>query len=208
VSYSKSSSITVSNGSFDATYRARKSTTTLEGTWDRTESPDSGTTDRTRVGLQHSFLRPGPRFIIGLASFERNEELGIDGRLQGGGAWAWRFHETQDAAAGVYLGAVANNEWITGEEGSQSSVEGVVGMQWRIFRFAKPEISLSSTFNVYPSLTESGRVRGRTDVTLRRKFAGDFTFDLSFYGDYDNQPPGDMTVTTDYGVSTSLGVTF
>jgi hypothetical protein len=81
-------------------------------------------------------------------------------------------------------------------------------MQWRLYRFAKPEFSLNSTFNVHSSLTESGRVHGRTDVTLRRKFAGDFTFDLSPYGDHDNPPPGDRTATTDHGVATSLGMTF
>lgn len=108
----------------------------------------------------------------------------------------------------MYLGAVANQEWITGQEDSQASVEGVVALEWRIFRFAEPEISLASPLDVYPSPTGSGRIRARTDVALLRKFAGDFTVDLSFHDAYDNRPPGGRAVTNDYGFATSLGVTF
>jgi hypothetical protein len=208
VNYAKSTSTSVSSARFDATYRSRATSAGLEGSFDRTSTPARGTSDRLRLAYTQSFLRPRARYWIGLGSFERNEELGVEGRLQAGAAHGWRFYEAQDSTAAVYTGVVVNQEWVTGLEGSQQNIEGVIGLQWRIYRFATPETSLTSSLAAYPSLTEAGRVRARTDVSLRRKLAGDFTLQLSLYGDYDSRPPGDVGVTADYGFVTSLGYSF
>ena len=86
-------------------------------------------------------------------------------------------------------GAVANQEWTDGADESQQSLEGVLGASWRIFRFNKPETSLSATAYLYPSLTESGRHRGTLDVSLKREIISDLFFDISFYDSYDSDPP-------------------
>jgi len=146
--------------------------------------------------------------LLLLNSIERNDELGIDARLQSGGAVARYFAQDQDSEVLLLAGAVANQEWIKGaEEDNQSSIEAVLGGQWRIFRFNDPDTSLSSALYLYPSVTESGRWRGNLDVSLRREIISDFFLDFSFYESYDSDPPS-AGETTDYGVVTSLGYKF
>ena len=88
-----------------------------------------------------------------------------------------------------------------------TSLEAVLGAQWRIFRFSDPEISLSSSAYLYPSITESGRYRGNLDISLRREIINDLFFDISLYESYDSDPPAEGN-TTDYGIVTSLGYKF
>ena len=206
--YAKSNGVNVSSARFDVGSRGPRAAWTLEGSWDRTSSRGNPATDRVRLAYGHEFVRPRARFWSGLGSFERNEELGIDGRLQVGGAHGWRFHEAPDSSAAFYVGAVVNREWTTGTSDNQENIEGVAGLQWRIYRFADPEVSLTSTFAAYPSFTDAGRLRSRADVALRREFADDFTLQLTLYHDYDNRPPGARETTSDYGFATSLGYSF
>jgi Protein of unknown function, DUF481 len=84
----------------------------------------------------------------------------------------------------------------------------VLGAEWRIFRFSKPETSLNSSFLLYPSLTESGRYRSELNITLSRELIEDLTFDLSYYNSYDSDPPDETASRSDYGVVTSLGYKF
>jgi len=61
---------------------------------------------------------------------------------------------------------------------------------------------------LFPSLTESGRYRTDSSVSLRREIVSDFFLDLSFYYTYDSDPPDALAETSDYGVVTSLGYSF
>jgi hypothetical protein len=148
-----------------------------------------------------------------LNTLERNDELGIDARLTSGAGLARYFAQDQDSEIMLFAGAVANQEWtdVNGEgleeDESQSSLEGVLGATWRIFRFGDPDVSLSSSAFLYPSLTESGRHRGNLDVSLRREIISDLFFDISFYESYDSDPPSGGE-TTDYGFVTSVGYKF
>jgi hypothetical protein len=206
--YASSTDTGAGSATLDATYRSRTLVAGLSASYNRTSDSNGDSSNRWRVAYQHALVRPKARYLLGLASMEANDELGLQGRLQLGGALMWRFHERADSIANTYAGLVLNQEWETDGSGSTSSLEAVLGLNWQIYRFANPETTLSSTFEVYPNLTDSGRVRARTDVSLKRKFYGDFTFQLQFYDDYDSRPPSADAVTNDYGFTTSLGYTF
>ena len=128
-------------------------------------------------------------------------------RLQSGAAIARYFLQGADREVMALTGVVANKEWTSGVDDELSSLEAVFGAQYRIFRFSDPEISLSSSAYLYPSLTESGRRRGNLDISLRREIISDLFFDISLYESYDSDPPAEGT-TTDYGIVTSLGYKF
>jgi hypothetical protein len=206
--YASSTDTGAGSAALDATYRSRTLVAGFSASYNRTSDSNGEASDRWRIAYRHALVRPKARYLLGLASMEANDQLGLQGRLQVGGAAMWRFHERPDSVANTYAGVVLNQEWETGGGGSTSSLEAVLGLNWQIYRFANPETSLSSTFEVYPNLTDSGRIRARTDVSLRRKFYGDFTFQLQFYDDYDSRPPSADAVTNDYGFTTSLGYTF
>lgn len=143
-----------------------------------------------------------------LGSLDRNEELGIESRVQVGAAVGRRFLQRSDAELTGFAGVSFNQEWSTGAAGSQQSLEGVLGAQWRVFRFSDPETSLDLSLLAYPSLTESGRYRSELSTTLSRELVDDLTFDISLYGSYDSQPPDVSAEESDYGVVTSLGYKF
>jgi hypothetical protein len=206
--YASSTDTGAGSAAFDATYRSRVHVSSLAGNYNRTVDSDGQASDRWRVSYRHALVRPKARYLLGLASMEANDELGLQGRLQVGGAYMWRFHERPDSVASTYAGLVLNEEWEKAGSGSSTSMEAVAGLTWQIYRFANPETTLSSSLEVYPSLTDSGRVRARADVSLKRKLFGDFTFQLQFFDDYDSRPPSEDAVTNDYGFTTSLGYSF
>jgi hypothetical protein len=205
--YTKSTGISTGSIAFNSAYQAEQLKITLDASAYETSSPDTESSSREQIASTVQFKRDRPSFLLLLNSLERNDELGIDRRLQSGGALARYFRQDQDSELMLLAGAVANQEWTSGADDSQQSLEGVLGAQWRIFRFSDPEVSLTSTLYAYPSLTESGRVRGSLDVSLRREIISDLFFDLSLYDSYDSDPPSEGE-KNDYGIVTSLGYKF
>jgi hypothetical protein len=205
--YTKSTGISTGSIVFNSAYQAERLRITLDASAYETSSPDTEPSSREQISSTVQFQRERPSFLLLLNSLERNDELGIDARLQSGAALARYFRQDQDSEMMLLVGAVANQEWTNGVDDSQQSLEGVLGAQWRIFRFSDPEVSLASTFYAYPSLTESGRVRGSLDVSLRREIINDLFFDISLYDSYDSDPPSEGE-KNDYGIVTSLGYKF
>ena len=206
--FTKSSDIKIVSTHLDASYRAATVAMGLNIDVTSTTSPEQGTLDRDQINFNYQWLRPKRNFWAGLLSLERNEELGIEGRLQAGGSLGHYFRQTSFSEVTGSIGVVANQEWVTGTEGGQQSAEGLLAGSWRLYRFSTPETSLTSSAALYPGITESGRYRANVDVTLRREIIEDFFIDLSVYYDYDNQPPGDDPAKDDYGVVTSIGYSF
>ena len=59
-----------------------------------------------------------------------------------------------------------------------------------------------------PNLSDTGRVRGELDVSLKWEMIADLFWQLSSYHSYDNRPPTVGAEKSDYGVVTSLGYDF
>jgi Protein of unknown function, DUF481 len=208
LNYSKATDISVTSARFESGYRSEFNVASLTAEFNRTSSPDAGVSDRLNLGYVHQYLRPRGRFYIGGTSFERNEELGIDGRLQLAGGVGRFLRQSSISELSIYGGLALNQEWVTGAEDSQQTIEAVLGSNWRIFRFSSPETSLTSSFVVFPGLTEWGRVRTNLNVSLRRELIDDLYLDLSIYHSYDSEPPSEDAATDDYGIVTSLGYSF
>jgi hypothetical protein len=206
--YANSSRVSVVSVHFDATYRAALNTLSLRIDSNSTTSPEEGTVDRQRVAVTYQRARPGARFRAGIASFDRNQELGVDGRLQAGAAFGRHLFQSSVAEVSTLVGAVVNQEWVTGNESNRQNVEGLLAGSWRVFRFTAPETSLAFSAVLFPSLTESGRYRASVDTSLRREVIENFFVDLSFWYDYDSLPPSDAAAKDDFGITTSLGYSF
>lgn len=207
-SFSKSSDVTVISGGFDATYRSEDIAAALGLDINSTTSPEQGQQDRDKIAFTYQWLLENRNYWAGIASLERNEELGIDSRMQLGGGFGRFVRQTPYSEVQAFAGATYTKEWVTGDEEGQDSAEGVLGGSWRIFRLNTPKTTLTSQLVLYPSLTESGRYRGTADVSLRKEIIEDFFLELSFYYDYDSEPPGEATAKDDYSIVTSLGYTF
>jgi Protein of unknown function, DUF481 len=206
--YTKSSDITVLSGSFNTSYRGPKSSWNLGVDMNSTRDPAQGTIDRDAIKYGYRWLQPGGHFWAGLTSLERNEETGIEARLLVGGGYGSYFLQTSNNEVAALVGLAVTQEWATGATGDQASLEGMLGVDWRVFDFASPKTNLTAKGVVYPSLTESGRYRTDASISLRREIISDLYLDLSFYQTYDSDPPDVTADTSDYGIITSLGYSF
>jgi putative salt-induced outer membrane protein YdiY len=206
--YTRSSDITVLSGNFNTNYRGPKSNWNFNVDVNSTRDPNQGTIDRDSIRFEHRWLMPGGRFWAGLTSLERNEQTGIEARALLGGGYGSYFLQTSRSEFAALLGIAATREWATGQAEDQSSLEGILGVDWRVFDFASPKTNLTARAVLFPSLTESGRYRTDSSITLRREIVTDLFLDLSFYHNYDSDPPDELASTSDHGIVTSLGYSF
>jgi len=88
---------------------------------------------------------------------------------------------------------------------SQNTAAAVIGVDAAMFKFDKTKLTLSAT--AVPALNQPGRVYSNVNTTYYIKFWGNFTWNLSFYGNWDNQPPAHFS-GSDYGMTSGLGWTF
>lgn len=207
--FAKSSDITVLSAHFDAAYRAPTFAMSLRADTTSTNTTAEGTLDRSSIAFSYQWLKPRRRFWTGLTSFERNEELGIEGRAQVGGGYGYYLRQSSSSEIAAVIGLAASKEWVVGTQNSRENLEGLLGASWRVYRFRSPETSLTSGLTFFPSLTEEDRYRANLNLSLRREIVENFFLDLSTYYDYDSRPPDAESVARDdYGVVTSLGYTF
>ncbi len=146
-------------------------------------------------------------FYTGVGSLLQSTEQDI--RLQssiGGGVGRY-VKNTNRARIAVYGGLAYQNTKYnnTTPDPSQNTVAGLVGASAELFRFNKT--NLTATTTVIPAFNQPGRVFTTLNATYWMKFWSNFTWNVSFYGNWDNQPPPTFS-GSDYGTSTGLGWTF
>ena len=181
----------------------------IDGSTSLTSQRNAEDSNRFDVGGTYRWLRPERWFWQGFASLEGNDELGLDLRTIAGGAYGRFLAQTQRHEWAAYSGLALTREDYTGSNAeSNESVEAVFGTQYWYFRYDTPEASVGATLNLFPSLTESGRVRSEGRLRTRYEIVTDLFFELSFYGTYDNEPGEGAESKSDYGVTSSLGYSF
>lgn len=141
------------------------------------------------------------------------------GSVQGNQELALDIREVLGAGIGRFLAQGAHSEWsaVAGlayvrenfrSEPVQNSLEAVLSTEYSFFIYDTPKRSLDAGLAVFPSLTESGRVRVEADIDSRFEIVEDLFFDLSVYGSYDSKADPSAPSNSDYGVITSLGYSF
>jgi hypothetical protein len=178
----------------------------LDGATTQTSQQDVEDTGRFNVdGVYRRFL-PDRWFWQAFATLDGNDELGLDLRATVGGAYGRFVSQTPQQEWAAYAGlAVTREDFSVGVE---ESVEGVLGTQYWFFRYDTPEASLDATLNLFPSFTDSGRVRSEARLRSRYEIVVDLFFEVSLYGSYDSDPGEGADSKSDYGVTTSLGYSF
>lgn len=208
VNYSRAAALSATSFRFTAEYQGLRTLASLSTAADVTTSKGNNTNQRLTVDFSERFFLAGTRFWSALTSFERIQQLGVNGRLQAGLALGQSLYRTPDQDLLAYGGVAASEEQVKNTGATDHSLEGVLGLDWRVYKFADDKTTLNASLVFYPGLTDGGRVRGRLNLDLSRKLSSSLTLTLSVYDDYDNRPPGEPAVTNDYGIVTGLGYTF
>lgn len=187
--------------------RNEKRQWSLDGSTTLISQTGKDDTSRYDVGALNRRFLADRWFWQGFGSFAGNDELGLDLRTTLGAAFGRFLRQDQKSDWAAYAGLAVTHENFS-EQPTNESVEGVLGTQYWYFRYDSPEASFDATLNLYPSLTESGRVRSEGRLRARYEIVSDLFFEASFYGSYDSEPGEGAESKSDYGVTTSLGYSF
>jgi len=144
-----------------------------------------------------------------LTSFDlsRNEELELDLRASIIGAYGRDVLQSSRSRFSLAAGLSANREKYFLEEGV-SNWEALLTAKYDLFLFEGHETTLTTTLQLFPSLTDSGRYRVEFASSLRRKLVRDFTLSLTLEESYDSRPPDATIEKSDFRFRTTIGWSF
>ena len=162
---------------------------------------------RASLTTSYQHLLKNDWFVGGLVFFDRNTDLGLDLRASGGVLVGRYLVQTNRTQLMVGVGATVNRE-VPVEGASKTSAEALVGGQFSTFAYDFPKLTFTASLMVFPSLTESGRVRLQADTSVRREIVTDFYVSISIFDSFDSKPPTVGAATNDWGPVISIGYKF
>jgi len=205
IDYKKASDVLLVNLSSNVRLKEEKFEVSVGANWNETSRTENNNSSRADVSTTYTRFLSNRWFWKGSAGFERNEELGLD--LRGlVGATAGKYLIQKPTFRWELNAGLAGN-WEQRQDGETTSAEGLIRSSIDIFNYTIPITRLSANVNVFPGITESGRLRVNTDITMRNEIIRSLFWDLSFYSTYDNRPPEGAS-KDDYGIVTSIGASF
>ena len=166
------------------------------------------TSTRNNGTLFYRHLLPQKNwFYTGVAGLLQSTEQDI--ALQSNvGAGIGRYLKNSNRARIALYGGMAYQNTRYNQilvNGTQNTIAGLVGASAELFRFNKTNLAINAT--VIPAFNRPGRVYTTLNASYWMKFWSNFTWNVSFYGNWDNEPPPTFS-GSDYGTSTGLGWTF
>ena len=154
-------------------------------------------------------LRWNNWFYTGIANLLQSSEQDIQLQTNLGGGIGRYLKNTNRSTIIVFGGLAWQNTRYSQTNGlqqfNQNTAAGLAGAIVELFKFNNTNLTITGT--VFPAISQPGRVYTNLNATYYLKFYNDFTWNLSFYGNWDNQPPHNFS-GSNYGMSSGLGWTF
>jgi hypothetical protein len=210
ISYSKGNQATQYNFGTQTEYLRER--WAAQATFNSNLSANSGSTTSTRNQLTLTSYRLLPwdnYFYGGLGTFLQSSVQGI--RLQtnlGGGIG--RFLKNTNRMRITVLGGLAwqdtnYNQATTLPLRTQSIAAALIAAEVKVFKFKKTNLDITAT--TVPALSDPGRLFFNTNASYYVKVFTNLSWNVSFYGNWDTQPPPGLT-GSDYGTSSGLKWSF
>jgi Protein of unknown function, DUF481 len=174
-------------------------------------SAASGTSASTHnqltLGAMH-LLPWNNYFYAGFDGFLQSSEQGIAHQNYVGGGIG-RYLKNTDRATITLLGGLAWQNTVYNPTiipiATQNVATGVISTDVKLFKFNKTNLDLNAV--LLPVLSQAGRVYFSTNASYYIKITGSLSWNLSFYGNWDTRPPGNLP-GSDYGTTSGLSWTF
>jgi len=142
-------------------------------------------------------------YLIGKADFLSNDEQKLALRSAFSAGLGKFLVHTNQVQLGISAGGVWNDETYTDETiEDKSSQEVFLGGQFDIFDIG--DLSLFTGVTVYPSISESGRIRTDFKFDLKYDLPLDFYINFGYTLNFDNQPVEGAS-KSDYVLQTTFG---
>jgi len=177
-------------------------------TWNSNLSSSSGTDAATRnqVGASYShLLRKQNTFYSGIFDLLQSSEQGIQHQTLVGGGIGHYFKNTNHTKLAILGGLAWQNTQYSSAVPVQNLAAAMAAGELKLFKFNKTNLDISAA--LFPMLNDSGRVKFNTNATYYIKITGNLSWNISFYGNWDNRPPLQFS-GSDYGSSSGLSWTF
>jgi hypothetical protein len=165
------------------------------------------TRNQTDIGTLR-LLRSNNWFYAGSASFLQSSVQEINLQTTLGGGIGCYLKNTNRASIYVVGGLGWQNVGYgqnTVAQGAQNTAVGFVATEIKAFKFKKTNLDLSAS--LIPAISDSGRVHFNANAVYYTKVIGDLSWNFSFYGSWDSQPPATLP-KSDYGASSGLSWVF
>ena len=167
------------------------------------DQDDAESFKRNKGTLYGNYLLPNTWYVGAMTQLEQNQQLDLDLRFLLGAVGGRDFLQSNRVEWNWLVGVLSNREEYTGLEATNSA-EALIGTRFSWFTFGDFENDLSTKLFVYPSLTESERVRVDFDISYRQDLLGDLYMRFSFYDQYDSRPPPGAN-ENDFGTTLAVG---
>lgn len=179
--------------------------------FDSNLSKSTGTTASTRNSLAFTALHLMSKknwFYEGLGGLLQSSEQGISLQTLLGGGVGRYLKNTNRASIQLLGGAGWQDTTYQHTDVPiqyQNTATALIYLDTRLFKFSKT--NLDATAAILPVLTDPGRVRIDTNASYYIKLISDLKWNISFYGNWDTQPPQGLS-GSDYGVSSGVSWTY
>ncbi len=153
-------------------------------------------------------LRWNNWFYSGTGNFLQSSVQGIDLQTTLGGGVGRYLRNTNRESLYVLGGFAWQNaqyKTYTTGQGAQNAAAGLLESELKFFRFKKTNLDISAV--VLPGISEPGRIRANLNASYYVRLFSDLSWNFSFYGNWDNQPPPTLA-GSDYGTSSGLSWSF
>lgn len=206
--FSKASEVQQFQLGVDLDFRTETRIFALEVDAAQSDSEDNDSSQRQSLDLSYTRLRPNRWLTGAVIRLDRNDELGLDLRTSAGIGGGRILRQTNNTTLQLTGGVQLSRENVSAGVSDEDTVEAFGSISWDWFRYDTPELDLSTNLNVFPNLSDSGRVRAEFDISLKWEMVEDLFWELSFYDSYDSDPIVLGAEKNDYGIATSLGWEF
>ena len=193
------------NGETD--YRGEQLGSTLEFDSYSQGQDSVARTARNSASLLARWFLPDRWSAVALTQYEHNDELGLDHRWTAGAGASRVIKHTNSTE--VEAGAALVGIWeryLSAAGGTEAkSLDALLTVAWDKFRFDSPKLDFSSSFALYPSLSDFGRVRGELQLRVKYEVFRDFHAGVNFTDSFDSRPPDETVSKNDYITSFTIG---
>ncbi len=169
--------------------------------------PEGDSTTRKQFTFDYRKQLTSRLFVGGIFDLLQSDQQSLELRTSVGGLVGRNLHQTERSRLSIFGGIVGTREHYSSLIGQPESTnaDALAGVDFTTFRFKSTDIR--TRFNLFPSLTTTGRMRLQGTSDLHIKIVKDLYWGFHVYENFDSKPPV-RADKNDLGVSTSLGWKF
>jgi len=150
------------------------------------QQDEAAKTKRNDADVELIRILPRRWYLLGGVSFLSNTEQALDGRVNPSLGLGKFLISSNKLYLGSSLGLTYNIENYVDATLDKTSTEAVLATSFNMFDFE--DLNLTTSLDLFASLSEKSRYRADYDITLKYDLPLDFYIKVGFTLNYDNQP--------------------